>query len=196
MIQISCVVFAGGKSSRMQQDKTLLPFGGYTSLVEYQYQRLQKIFKKVYIVTKNPQKFSFQANFIEEQHTVFAPTAGFVSCFAALKEERFFVLGVDLPFVDLSVIEQLLKEDNTGVDVTVAATKDFTEALCGVYHKSAEKQFQQMLQNNTHKLQKALQALQTHYVTFEEAWKFSNLNTPQEYQKALQLYDIINQKKE
>ena len=180
----------------MQQDKSLLPFGGFATLVEFQYKKLQKIFQEVYIISKDIEKFPFEASFIEEKYPVYAPTAGFVTMYETLKKERFFVLGVDLPFVDLSVIEQLLKEDNTGVDVTVAATKDFTEALCGVYHKSAEKKFQQMLQNNTHKLQKALQELQTHYVTFEEVWKFTNLNTPQEYQKALQLYDIINQKKE
>jgi molybdopterin-guanine dinucleotide biosynthesis protein A len=45
-----CVIFAGGKSSRMGEDKSLLPFGTFSSLAEYQYNRLSNIFDIVYIL--------------------------------------------------------------------------------------------------------------------------------------------------
>ena len=54
------VILAGGKSSRMQQDKALLPFGEVNSLAEFQYRRLSKIFSKVYISSKY-NKFDFNA---------------------------------------------------------------------------------------------------------------------------------------
>jgi len=194
MLALSCVVFAGGKSSRMHQDKALLPFGGYSSLTEFQYKRLQNIFQEVYIVTKTPEKFSFKASFIKENYNVYAPTAGFVSVFEALNNEHFFVLGVDLPFVDEGIIKEIYQADRNDVDATIAQTVSFTESMCGIYHRSLEKTFKKMLQENKHKLHQTLKEKNTQMVLISEEWRFKNLNTPQEYQKALQLYDIIKKK--
>ena len=81
MIEIPCVIFAGGKSSRMGRDKSLLPFGGFETLTQYQYERLKKIFANVYISCKNRSKFDFDANFIEDDadFNTYAPTSGFIS---------------------------------------------------------------------------------------------------------------------
>ena len=97
---LTCVIFAGGKSSRMGQDKSLLPFGGFGSLAEYQYRRLSELFEKVYLSAKEA-KFDFEADIIEDSpsQNVFAPTAGFDALFRRLEEERVFVLSVDTPFV-------------------------------------------------------------------------------------------------
>ena len=55
---IPCVILAGGKSSRMGEDKSLLPFPPYKTLTHYQYQRLNKIFKNVYISSKDSSKLA------------------------------------------------------------------------------------------------------------------------------------------
>ena len=56
---VSAVIFAGGKSSRMGEDKSLLPFGTYTTLAEYQHAKLSKLFYKVYLSAKK-NKFIFK----------------------------------------------------------------------------------------------------------------------------------------
>lgn len=43
LLDIPCVIFAGGKSSRMGEDKALLPFGNFKTLTQYQLTRLQKV---------------------------------------------------------------------------------------------------------------------------------------------------------
>ena len=50
--EIPCVILSGGKSSRMGEDKSLLPFGSSNSLIEYQYKRLKPYFKNLYISSK------------------------------------------------------------------------------------------------------------------------------------------------
>jgi len=74
MFQIPCVIFAGGKSSRMGEDKSLLPFGSFSTLTEFQLNRLQKMFKNIYISCKKSSKFDFNADFIEDisQNSVYA----------------------------------------------------------------------------------------------------------------------------
>lgn len=191
MIQTPCVIFAGGKSSRMGEDKALLPFGNFKTLTQFQLSRLSKIFKTVYISCKNREKFDFEANFIEDIQTdsIFAPTAGFVAVFQALQEESFFVLSVDVPFVSEEIIFKLLQENEKTphADATIATLACGMEPMCGVYHRSLESEFSKMLETNNHKLGFLLKNANTTLVHFEDEKQFLNLNNPAEYQEALKL---------
>lgn len=190
MFTTPCILFAGGKSSRMGEDKTLLPFGDFSTLTEYQYSKLSQIFQNVYIVTKNPQKFLFKANFLQDLEIFensYAPTSGFITAFEKLSYEKIFVLSVDTPFVTATQIEHLFREDADTFDATVAKTPHGIETLCGIYHRSLLPSFWKMHQEKSHKLSLLLHNAKTHYVYFEEETPFLNLNHPQEYQKALLL---------
>ncbi|NCB12260.1 MAG: molybdenum cofactor guanylyltransferase, partial [Erysipelotrichia bacterium] len=52
MIDMPCVILCGGKSSRMKEDKTLLPFFNSNSLAQFQYDRLKLHFQNIYISSK------------------------------------------------------------------------------------------------------------------------------------------------
>jgi molybdenum cofactor guanylyltransferase len=187
MYKFPCVIFAGGKSSRMGEDKSLLPFGGFESLTHYQYEKLKKIFERVYISTKNSDKFSFDADFIIDQCSddLYAPTAGFVAMFNELSDEKIFVISVDTPFVGKSVIDELLHTDHDGLDVTVAQTHGGVHPMCGIYHRSLKDKFEEMLKVHDHKLGQLLKNSHTKFVIFENEELFTNLNHPHEYQEAL-----------
>ncbi len=183
---ISCVIFAGGKSSRMGQDKSLLPFGNCDSLAEYQYKRLSKLFDNVYISAKE-NKFDFDTNVIEDAstETVFAPTAGFEAMFSQLQDERIFVLSVDTPFVDKKEIRRLLDNDNQTLDAVIAKTASGSHPMCGIYHRSLLPAFKTMLEEDNHRLGQLLKISKTEFVMFENEEAFANLNHPHEYEAAL-----------
>jgi len=189
MLDITCVIFAGGKSSRMGEDKALLPFAGFTTLTEYQYVRLCKIFTKVYISCKDKSKFSFDANFIEdEKHTsVFAPTLGFISVFHTLHVKKFFALSVDTPFVTQKEIQKIVFADNTDADAYIAKTDEGIQPLCGIYTRNLQDDFLKMLKENNHKLGYLLQNSKTTYVYFPDTKPFLNMNHPKDYQNALEI---------
>ena len=190
MLTTPCILFAGGKSSRMGEDKALLPFGPYSTLTQYQYTRLTKIFLHVYISTKDPSKFNFPANFIIDMPNLqasYAPTVGFISAFETLCTETLFALSVDSPFVGEDVINQLLYEDSIHFDATVAQTQQGVQAMCGVYHRSLLNSFKKMQKTNNHKLNFLLKDSKTQYVFFENQQQFLNMNHPYEYTQALQL---------
>ena len=48
----TCVILAGGKSSRMGRDKTLLPFGGFATLTHYGAHKFGRIFDRVFVSSK------------------------------------------------------------------------------------------------------------------------------------------------
>lgn len=186
---LNCVIFAGGKSSRMGQDKSLLPFGGYPTLTAYQYARLSPLFNKTFISAKERDKFDFEADVIPDivETGLYAPTAGFVSIFEHLDDERLFVLSVDTPFVTAEQIGTLLANDNSGVDAVVAKTASGTHPMCGIYHRSLLSSFKHMLQEDNHRLGQLLKHANTCFVTFDDEAAFANLNHPHEYEAALKV---------
>ncbi len=189
MIDIPCIIFAGGKSSRMGEDKALLPFGNYKTLTEYQFSRLSKIFSHVYISCNTKEKFSFTAPFIEDnnQTDISAPTFGFLSIFQKLQVEKFFVISVDSPFIDEASIKALVDKDSAKYDVTIAKTEFGFQPLCGIYHRTLEDAFMKMKDNNSHKLGYLLKKSKTQSIFFQDNTSFLNLNNPHEYKVALQL---------
>jgi len=194
MLDIPCVIFAGGKSSRMGEDKSLLPFSSFDTLTEYQLSRLNKIFKTVYISAKERSKFDFLTEngdtaFIEDIKTddTFAPTAGFVAIFEKIKDDKFFALSVDSPFVSEAEISRILEADSNELDAVIAKTEFGSHPMCGIYHRSLQTAFKDMLKNDNHKLGFLLKNSRTKYIHFEDEKAFLNLNHPHEYKEALKL---------
>jgi molybdopterin-guanine dinucleotide biosynthesis protein A len=196
MFDIPCILFAGGKSSRMGQDKSLLPFGSYSTLAQFQYDRLSKLFSSTYISAKSREKFDFDPNVIED-HTEsgYAPTAGFVAAFEAISCERIFVLSVDTPFVTQEVIQRLIDADEPSYDAVISKTSSGTHPMAGIYHRSLLSEFKRMLNDEDHRLGKLLSSAKTHYVDFPSEEPFCNLNHPNEYEAAVSRYNDENESK-
>ncbi len=187
MIDHTCVIFAGGKSSRMGRDKSLLPFGGYGTLAEFQYVRLRKIFKHVVISAKSADKFPFPAEVITDpQSEEYAPTAGFVAAFAALDSDSFFALSVDTPFVGIREIQAMFDADGTDCDAVIARTAEGMHPLCGIYHRTLQNDFIEMFTCKNHRLGSLLKKSRIRYVDFSDDAPFANLNHPHEYEEAYQ----------
>jgi molybdopterin-guanine dinucleotide biosynthesis protein A len=184
MYKMPAVIFAGGKSSRMGEDKSQLAFAGYDSLSEYQYSRLDTLFEKVYLSAKSD-KFDFKCEIVPDNYEVHSPLAALISVFENLDVPELFILSVDAPFVDKDVIERLMKEERKGYDIIIAESPHGVEPLCGIYKRSILPEAKRMLEKEEHRLTMLLENLQTKRVRFQTKAPFLNLNRPEEYQEAL-----------
>ena len=188
---IPCVLFAGGKSSRMGENKALLPFDGIESLAKYQYERLQKIFTHVHLSAKDASLFDhFGADVIEDEigKEVYAPTAGFVNVFKHLKPENMiFVLSVDTPFVDKAIIDKCIAAIENNHDAVIVRTPGGIHPLCGLYSRSLEEPLSRMLNEGDHKLSRLLENSNVLYIDTDDEDMLLNMNTPEEYEKALKI---------
>lgn len=183
------VILSGGKSSRMQRgDKALLEFGGFNSLAEFQYKRLNASFQRVYISTKLD-KFSFDANFIFDREDTFSPLIAIESIFEKLDSDRIFLLSVDTPFVQVQTIKEILSFNS---EVVVAKSPNGVEPLCGVYSRALLPRVKEMLSKDIHKLNYLIKSSKSQYITFNIEEEFLNLNRDEDYLKALNLISIFD----
>ena len=178
------IIFAGGKSSRMGEDKALLPFGAYPTLTQYQYTKLSHYFQNVYISSKTD-KFDFECVVIEDTQKEYSPLIAILSIFETLEVDEVFILSVDAPFINEEVIETIFKSRNDKSDIVVAKSPSGIQPLCGCYKKSMVPLAYAQLAKENHKLLDLLALANTQFVIFEDDEPFTNLNHPQEYQKAL-----------
>lgn len=185
--ELPCIIFAGGKSSRMGRDKALLPFGGVPTLAQYQYDRLAPLFSAIYLSVRDTAPFPADLPTISDPPGFdgYAPTAGFVAAFRALEAERIFVISVDTPFINAPVIAALLEADRDELDAVIARTPEGIHPLCGIYRRRLLPRFDAMASSCDHKLGKMLESSHVVYVDFESEERFDNLNHPHEYDAAL-----------
>jgi len=173
----------------MGRNKALLPFGGYPTLAEYQYARLAPLFTSTLLSVKSADGFPKQLPLLIDDPGIsdFAPTAGFVSAFRTLEAERIFVLSVDTPFVDDSVVTALTEMDRPELDAVIARTDRGMHPLCGIYHRRLLPRFETMYARGDHALGKMLRSCNVVYADFGEEALFANLNHPHEYADALEM---------
>jgi len=185
MYSIPCVIFAGGKSSRMGRDKALLKFGELP-LAQYQYNRLKKIFSQVYISTKED-KFPFKAPLVLDSSAQFAPIFAFLDIFNKL--DTFFAISVDSPFVDKTVIGTLL-QNSSNTPATIAKTNQL-HPLIGVYKKEFLPFVQEAISRKEYKLQEVLKAAKAKVVEFPNTHHFLNLNYPHQFEEAISIKEKL-----
>ena len=175
------IIMAGGKSSRMKQDKALLPFGDYNSLAEYQYRKFKPFFSTVYISAKK-NKFDFSVALIEDIYINSSPLVALVSIFETLKErDEVFILSVDSPCINLRVFQKLKEEAKKESSVIVADSKNGIEPLCAIYRRTVLPFAKEMLKENKHRLQTLFESVPTQKVFFKNRELFINMNYPADY---------------
>jgi len=182
MIDFPCVILAGGKSSRMEEDKCFLPFKN-TTLIKYQYDRLSKIFSDVYISCKS-NKFDFDCNLLIEENDIFSPLVALQNILK--KFDKVFIISVDTPNITKKTIHEIVNSSDM-FNITIAKTQDEnTHNLIGVFNANILNHIDKMLKENNHKISILIKSVNSNIVSDLQNEEFINLNTKDDY------YNIIN----
>ena len=184
---IPAILFAGGKSSRMGEDKALMPFQSYSTLSEFQYHKLQQWFSEIYLSSKTD-KFPFTAKVIQDTYQESSPLVGLISVFETLECDAVFVLSVDAPMVDGNVVKKLwdayqedVKRENSNLHAIIAQSPSGVQPLCGIYKRSILPDVKTNFNAHNHRLKALLPKHSTNIVHFKDNTPFTNVNTKKEY---------------
>jgi molybdopterin-guanine dinucleotide biosynthesis protein A len=178
-IDIPCVILAGGKSSRMGEDKCFLPFKD-TTLIKYQYKRLKKIFSQVYISSKT-NKFDFDCDIIyDKTDDISSPMVALKSILEFIQSKQVFIIPVDTPFIQKNTIVTLYSYADK-FDITIPATNNKIHNLTGIFSKDILNLVEDFLQNDNHKIFSLAKQTNLKIISIDDEQQFINLNTPSDY---------------
>ncbi|GAA8946852.1 molybdenum cofactor guanylyltransferase MobA [Helicobacter pylori] len=186
---IPCVLLAGGKSSRfitnnIQTNKALMPFESYSSLLEYQYMRLLKLFKKVIISAKK----SYELNapyLLEKESDLFSPLFGIHNAFLTLQTPYIFFIPIDTPLVSFESIKALCGIKNFSVIYAKSPTKE--HYLISLWHQNILNALFYALKTQNYRLSALVKNTPSVAINFDKEEEFLNLNTLKDYELAVQI---------
>ena len=184
----SAFILAGGKSSRMGEDKAQLKLQGRT-LLEIALEKARQAVATVGIVGP---RASFGAAAIEDIFPNCGPLGGIHAALTHSSCDFNLVVAVDTPFVEARFFQFLLQQaQNSGAAVTLARTADGFQPLCAVYRKTFMEVAEIALKEGRYKIDALFPLVQTRIIEEAELRKlafdpamFENLNTRMEYERA------------
>lgn len=181
----SAIILAGGKSTRMEKNKALLPVSGLT-LVERVARNLEPYFGEILISAQNPAVFDFLPyKIIADEQPGQGPMMGILSGIRASSKEVNFVTGCDIPEIDVSFIEGMIAYTG-GYDVVVPVSGDDKyEPLFAFYKKSVIRCIDELMAQGHRKIIKLFPLCHTKYISFENSGWYRNLNTMADYRAFL-----------
>lgn len=180
---MKAVVLAGGKSSRMGQDKALMMLGGKTVLQQV-LETVSFVFDDVYISGSYFHYQFFSKGIIKDVVVQKGPMGGIYSALEYCKEDL-FVCSCDMPFISSELIQNLIqKKDNNRI--IVARFRDKIYPVLGIYPFSILEDLKKTIESGNLRMISFLEQQNAHYIDFDDYFEhhFLNINTPENFQKA------------
>jgi molybdenum cofactor guanylyltransferase len=193
----TAVVLAGGKSSRMGRPKSLLLFDGKPLIVHLAH-ALKRMFAETVIVAAPDQELPpLPANLVRDEVPYQGPVGGIYYGLRAASGKSCFVTSCDVAFLNPSLICHLLSQISE-YDVVVPYWQDRFQPLHAVYRSSLLPLLKEQLDRNELRPIFLFDKVRTRKVDEEEikifdpdGLSFFNMNTPDDYQRALQRWHAL-----
>jgi len=194
MADAAAVILVGGKSSRMGRAKALLPFDN-EPLIAHVVRRLKSWFPEIIVVAAPDQELpELSAVLVRDEIAYQGPVSGIYHGLKAATKDVCFVTSCDAPFLNFELIDHLL-EQISDYDVVVPFWQERFQPLHAIYRTSVVPLLKEQLERGelrpiflydkvrTRKIQEAeIRRLDP------EGLSFLNMNSPADYDAALQLW--------
>ena len=181
---ISAVLLAGGKSSRMGQDKATMLFRG-GPLWKNQLEILRRLRLNEVLVSaqKDPPWRPAEIEFVGDEQPSRGPLSGIAAALSRVAADYLLVLAIDVPFMTEAYLRSLCVRIQPGQGV-VPMIEDRAEPLVAIYPRDARDELGRALSGTDFSLQPLVRKLVTLgklrsvEVLAEETSLFRNLNKP------------------
>ena len=178
------IILAGGKSSRMGEDKGLVLLNG-KPMVQYIIEVLKEVVSDIIIISNNESYTKFgipvYADIIKDK----GPVGGIYTGLYHSKTELNFCISCDVPMISSDFILWLLKRSGNA-SITLPMYKDKVHQMIGVYSKQVLSNFKESTEKGHLKLSQVnsdmaceIIDIEKEYANFDELI-FSNINTKNE----------------
>lgn len=173
------LVLAGGKSSRMNQDKAFLHYHDIPQY-KYVYNLLTPYCEQIFI--SHPKKLEFPTIKDSLKYKEIGPLAGLLSAFDFM-ETDWFVIAIDYPLIELKDIELIFnsKEKSKNASIVFNTETNFFEPYLGIYKKSFFSVLRENFENKEFSVQKILKKNDIYKIEISNFLNLKNINTLEEF---------------
>ncbi len=127
------LVLAGGRSRRLGRDKATLVYKGQLQL-DRSIGVLKRYCEQVFISVREDQNYTVGAEPIIDRMGEIGPLGGILSAFFYHRDKDWLVLGVDMPFINVFTVKELVTARDAEKFATCFSDKDGgPEPLCTIY---------------------------------------------------------------
>jgi molybdenum cofactor guanylyltransferase len=185
------IILAGGRSSRMGQNKALLSLGGAT-VIERVRDELKKVVQDIIIVTSSPEDYRFLGcTLAADIYQDGGPLAGLHAGLKNSQSDYNLVAACDMPFLSAGLGRILLNELGE-CQAAVPEISGQLHPLFGAYHKGLCRRAEEMLEAGDRKMRNLLtedSRILSEKELLEKGWAGAeaclfNMNHPSEYEQA------------
>jgi molybdopterin-guanine dinucleotide biosynthesis protein A len=193
---ITGVILAGGKSSRMGVNKSFLKLGSQT-IIERIVNLMKSIFSEVIIITNTPDEYKFlNLPLYEDIYKWKGPLAGIHSALTQSQTEKIFVLSCDVPLMSKEMIEYVI-EYKSNKSIIFCEAAGYHQPLVGVYSKKILSEIEKFISNNEmsdksfHQFLKNIdmEIIHPEDLPFYKDDIYLNVNRPIDYEMILSVYN-------
>jgi molybdopterin-guanine dinucleotide biosynthesis protein A len=188
-------VTAGGRSSRMGSDKAWLELGGQT-MIERVIAAVAPVTSSVAIIANDPQYARLGLPVFADTNRGVGPLEAIRTALVNSSTSRVVLAGCDLPFVTSELFSFLLGLEGGHQTVVPLSREGLLEPLCAVYSTESLAVVTELIASGERKVQRLFDRVPTRFLAFGEISHlpgaelfFENVNTRQEYFRAVQLLD-------
>lgn len=183
------IVLAGGKSSRMGQNKALMLWQGQP-LIQRSLEVLRLVFSEIIISSNTPELYrEFGEKVVPDRFQDCGPLGGLHACLQVSRFDFSFFVACDMPFLDPEVI-RFLAAFTEGYSVVIPDVAGGLHPLHAFYHKNCLPIIEKNLEAKCFKILEIYKECPVRYVYEEEFYGFpqikrvfANINTPQEWKE-------------
>lgn len=188
-MRIGCIILAGGKSSRMGEDKALLKYDGQY-FIEKIAEELQFFDEKIIARGNNRTLEGMKEsgwNIVPDVYPDHGPMGGLHAALKKCESEAMFVVTCDMPMITRELADKICCEIKD-YDAVIAVTDEGKyHPLCGIYKKELYNSMTEYLEQDNNRVMEVLKKcrLKYFYLNAEESKQLMNVNTREEYQKLI-----------
>lgn len=179
MAILNGLILCGGRSLRMQQDKSQLDYHGLPQW-QYLYNLLQPLVSAVYLSCRVEQQLDTTLPVIRDSVEGAGPSTGIMSAHKAFPEVAWLVLACDLPLLSTKSLQLLIAERDVEKDATafISSFKQSPEPLMAIWEPAGLLQLGNMCPRKT-LMQADIKLIENPFATEQ-----FNANTPEEREEA------------
>lgn len=187
---ITGIILAGGKSSRMGTDKGFLELNN-KPFVQYSIEALQPLVSEILIVSDNPDYDIFGLKRITDDIKNAGPVGGIYSGLEASKSELNLILSCDIPLITSDVLQKLIDAVDDASDIIQAESNGKTMPLIALYKRAIKGQFKRFLEQGERRLRVVVKGCRYNTIVLDKAFQNAtlNVNTKEELKQIENAYN-------